>query len=257
MKRTTAIGYFVLGVGMELQGSVALVTGGAHRLGKAIVLALARAGAMIVVHYHRSSEQAEALLAELSALGVAGSTIAGDLADVGEVERVVDAAIARWGRLNLLVNSAGIWGATPIGSVTQARWDELLNTNLRSAFFAAQRAAPALRATHGAIVNIADVGALRPWRIHTPYLVSKGGLVTLTQALAKDLAPEVRVNAIAPGPVLLPNDWTAAQAERAAGSVLLGRVGTPEDVAQAVVYLAQAEYVTGVVLPVDGGQRLI
>jgi pteridine reductase len=170
---------------------------------------------------------------------------------------VVDEAIARWSRLDLLVNSAGIWGTDPIGSVTEARWAELLDINLRTAFFAAQRAAPALRAAHGAIVNIADVGALRPWRNHTPYLVSKGGLLTLTEALAKDLAPEVRVNAIAPGPVLLPNDWTAEQAERAARSVLLRRLGRAEDVAQAVIYLASADYVTGVILPVDGGQRLI
>ena len=170
---------------------------------------------------------------------------------------MVDAAIGHWGRLDLLVNSAGIWGSTPIGSVTEARWADLMDTNLRSAFFAAQRAAPALRAARGAIVNIADVGAIRPWRNHTPYLVSKGGLLTMTEALAKDLAPEVRVNAVAPGPVLLPNDWTDVQAEKSARSVLLGRLGSAEDVAQAVVYLASATYVTGVILPVDGGQRLI
>ena len=183
--------------------------------------------------------------------------MAGDLAIVAEAERVADQALARWGQLDLLVNSAGIWGSTPIGTVTQARWDELIEVNLRGAFFCAQRAAPALRAARGAIVNIADVGALRPWRNYTPYLVSKGGVVTLTEALAKDLAPEVRVNAVAPGPVLLPDGWTPAQAERAAASVLLKRLGSPEDVAAAVVYLAQADYVTGVVLPVDGGQRLV
>lgn len=242
---------------MELRGSVALVTGGAHRLGKAISLALARAGATVVVHYHRSAGHADALLAELRAIGAPARAIGGDLSDVGEAERMVDEALAHWGRLDLLVNNAGIWGATPIGSVTQARWDELLNTNLRGAFFVSQRAAPALRAARGAIVNIADVGALRPWRNHTPYLVSKGGVVTLTEALAKDLAPDVRVNAVAPGPVLLPDDWTAAQAERTARGLPLRRLGAPEDVAQAVLYLAQAEFVTGVVLPVDGGQRLI
>ena len=242
---------------MELNGQAALVTGGAHRLGKAIALALAQAGAKVAIHYHRSAARAEATLAELRATGVEAAAIQGDLAVVAEVERVVDTAIARWGRLDLLVNSAGIWGTTPIGSVDEARWTELLDTNLRSAFFAAQRAAPALRAARGAIVNIADVGALRPWRNHTPYLVSKGGLLTLTEALAKDLAPEVRVNAVAPGPVLLPDGWSTAQAEKAARSVLLGRVGSAEDVAQAVVYLAGATYVTGVTLPVDGGQRLI
>jgi pteridine reductase len=241
---------------MELTGRAALVTGAAHRVGKAIALALGRAGARVAIHYHRSAAQAGATQAELRALGVESTGIAGDLAQVAEVERVVDEATAHWGQLDILVNCAGIWGATPIGTVSEERRDELIDLNVRSAFFAAQRAAPALRATRGAIVNIADVGALRPWRNHTPYLVSKGGLITLTEALAKDLAPDIRVNAVAPGPVLLPDDWTEQQAERARHSVLLRRIGSPEDVAQAVVYLASAGYVTGVVLPVDGGQRL-
>jgi pteridine reductase len=241
---------------MDLRGSVALVTGGAHRLGRAIALALGRSGANVVIHYHRSAEQARTVVDELIGLGTKAASFSGDLAVVADVERVVDQAIACWDGLHLLVNNAGIWGSTPIGTVTEERWDELIATNTRSAFFAAQRAAPALRAARGAIINIADVGALRPWRNHTPYLVSKGGVITLTEALAKDLAPEVRVNAIAPGPVLLPDDWTPAQAESAAQTVLLRRIGSPDDIAQAVIYLAQAEYVTGVVLPVDGGNRL-
>jgi pteridine reductase len=241
---------------IDLHGSVALVTGGAHRLGRAIALALGQAGANVVVHYNRSAEQARVVLQDLEALGVQSAAVAGDLSRVAEVERVVDAAVARWGRLDVLVNNAGIWGSTPIGTVTEERWSELIDTNLRSAFFAAQRATPALRAAGGAIVNIADVGALRPWRNHTPYLISKGGIITLTEALAKDLAPEVRVNAVAPGAVLLPDDWTPEQIERATRNVPLKRLGRPEDVAQAVLYLAQADYVTGVVLPVDGGRRL-
>ena len=241
---------------MDLNGSVALVTGGAHRLGRAIALALGQAGANVVVHYNHSAEQARIVQQELEAFGVQAAAVGGDLARIAEVERVVDTAVARWGRLDLLVNNAGIWGSTPIGTVTERRWSELIDTNLRSAFFAAQRAAPALRATGGAIVNIADIGALRPWRNHTPYLVSKGGIITLTEALAKDLAPDVRANAVAPGPVLLPDDWTAEQVAQAARHIPLKRIGHPEDVAQAVLYLAQAEYVTGVVLPVDGGRRL-
>src|SRR6266511_6030577 len=241
---------------MDLHGSVALVTGGAHRLGRAIALALGRSGANVVIHYHRSAGQARTVVDELIGFGVEATCFSGDLAVVADVEQLVDRAIACWGRLNLLVNNAGIWGSTPIGTVTEERWDELIATNTRSAFFAAQRAAPALRAARGAIVNITDVGALRPWRNHTPYLVSKGGVVTLTEALAKDLAPEIRVNAIAPGPVLLPEDYTAEQAARAAESVLLRRLGSAEDVGAAVVYLAQADYVTGVILPVDGGYRL-
>jgi pteridine reductase len=242
---------------MDLHRRVVLVTGGAHRLGRAITLALAHAGANVAVHYHSSAEPASTLRDDVIKLGVEAMLVPGDLSVVAEAEQIVDTTLERWGRLDVVVNNAGIWGSTPIGSVSEARWDELLDTNLRSAFFVAQRAAPALREAHGAIVNIADVGALRPWLNHTPYLVSKGGVITLTQALAKDLAPEVRVNAVAPGPVLLPDGWTPEQAERAAKSVLLRRLGRAEDVAQAVVYLAQADFVTGVVLPVDGGQRLI
>jgi pteridine reductase len=169
---------------------------------------------------------------------------------------VIDTAVARWGQLDVLVNNAGIWENTPIGAITEERWSALIDTNLRSAFFAAQRATPALRSARGAIVNIADVGALRPWRNHTPYLVSKGGIITLTKALAMDLAPDVRVNAVAPGAALLPDDWTPEQVARATRNVPLQRLGRPEDVAQAVLYLAQADYVTGVVLPVDGGRHL-
>jgi pteridine reductase len=241
---------------IDLHGSVALVTGGAHRLGRAIALAFGQAGANVVVHYNSSAEQAQAVLDELAALGVQAASVAGDLSRVAEAERVVDTAVARWGRLDVLVNNAGIWGSTPIGTVTEERWSELIDTNLRGAFFVAQRATPALRAARGAIVNIADVGALMPWRNHTPYLISKGGIITLTEALAVDLAPEVRVNAVAPGAVLLPDDWKPEQVERATRNVPLKRLGHPEDVAQAVLYLAQADYVTGVVLPIDGGRRL-
>ncbi|HEU5099901.1 MAG TPA: SDR family oxidoreductase [Roseiflexaceae bacterium] len=241
---------------MDLHGTVALVTGGAHRLGRAIALGLGQGGANVVVHYNRSDEQARQVVRELEQLGVRAIAIGGDLSRVPEVERVVDAAVEHWGRLDVLVNNAGIWGATPLGTVSEQRWDELIDTNLRSVFFAAQRAAPALRKASGAIINIADVGALRPWLNHTPYLVSKGGVITLTEVLAKDLAPEVRVNAVAPGAVLLPDDWTPEQVGRSTRNVPLKRLGRPEDVAQAVVYLAQADYVTGVVLPVDGGRRL-
>ena len=241
---------------MDLHERVALVTGGAHRLGRAIAIGLGQAGANVVVHYNRSADQARLVVQELELFGVQATAVGGDLSRVSEVERVVDTAVARWGRLDVLVNNAGIWGKTPIGTVTEQRWNELIDTNLRSAFFAAQRAAPALRTAGGSVVNIADVGALRPWLNHTPYLISKGGIITLTEALAKDLAPHVRVNAVAPGPVLLPDDWTPEQAERATRNVPLKRLGRPEDVAQAVLYLVRAEYVTGVVLPVDGGQRL-
>lgn len=241
----------------DLKGTVVLVTGGAHRLGRAIALGFARAGADVIIHYHRSAAEAEATLAELRGLGVRAAALQADLSDVAQAEHLADAALAQWGRLDGLVNSSGVWGATPIGEATPEQWDQFVNLNLRGAFFLTQRAVPALRAARGAVVNIADAGALRPWRNYTPYLISKGGLLTMTEALAKDLAPEVRVNAVAPGPVLLPDGWGAEQAQRAAKSTLLRRVGSPDDVADAAVFLARADYITGAVLPVDGGNQLL
>ena len=240
---------------MQLHGKVALVTGGAHRLGRAIALALAGAGANVIIHYNSSPTPAEATLAELRALGTEAHALSADLGDLSALEQMVDRAIAHWGQLDVLVNNAGIWGATPIGTVTAERWAELFDINVRSAFFATQRAAAALRATQGCVVNIADVGIFSPWRNHTPYLTSKGAVASMTEVLAKDLAPEVRVNAIAPGPVLLPEDWTEEQREQSRKGVLLQRLGTPEDIGQAALYFATASYVTGVVMPVDGGQR--
>ncbi len=241
---------------MDLNGKAVLVTGGARRLGRAIAIELGRAGVRVAIHYNASSAPAEEVLGELRSLGVEAIAIAGDLADVAACEQVVDTALGRWGGLDVLVNNAGIWGATPIGEVTAERWDELHHTNLRAMFFLAQRAAPALRASRGAIVNIADVGIFRPWKNYVPYLVSKGGVATLTVALAKDLAPEVRVNAIAPGPVLMPEDYSDEQKQRAADSALLKRLGSAEDIAHAARFLIEADYITGVVLPVDGGQLL-
>ena len=235
---------------------IALVTGGAHRLGRAIALALADTGVHIAIHYHSSSDKAQAILTELHARGVESMHIPGDLSDTNAAEHIVDQVLQRWGRLDILVNNAGIWGPTPIGTVTAEGWDELLNTNLRGAFFVSQRAAKALRASLGCIINIADIGVERPWGNHVPYLVSKGGIVTLTRALARDLAPEVRVNAIAPGTVLMPENYTEEQNRRAAANTLLKRVGSAEDIGQAAVYLSQASYVTGVVLAVDGGASI-
>lgn len=241
---------------MHLDRRVALVTGGAHRLGRAIVLALADAGAHIALHYHRSEAAAQSTLAELAARGVETCALRGDLTQVAEAERVVDAAVSRWGHLDLLVCSAGIWERTPLETVTEAQWDALYALNVRSVFFLARRAAPHLRAARGAIVAIADVGILTTWKHYTPYLSSKAALAMLMQNLARELAPDVRVNTIAPGPVLLPDDWDEQQSAKAARSTLLQRIGRAEDVAEAVLYLAQADYVTGVMLPVDGGQRL-
>ncbi len=241
---------------MKLHDRVALVTGGAHRLGRAIALALAEAGAHIALHYHSSVEKANATIADIQALGVQAAPIAGDLSSVGEAERIVDAAIAQWDRLDVLVCSAGVWGQTPVGSVDAEWWDNVFAINARAPFFMAQRAAPYLRAARGSLVAVADSGITGSWKGYTPYLASKAALAMMVQNLASDLAPNVRVNAIAPGPVLLPDDWDAEQHAKIARTTLLDRVGRAEDVAKAAVFLASADYITGATLPVDGGQRL-
>lgn len=241
---------------MELAGKVALVTGGAHRLGRAIVLALAGQGMRVVLHYHRSRDLAEQTAAAAQALGAEVVLVQGDLASVAETERVATEALAAWGRLDLLVLSAAIFFPTPLGSVAEQQWDALFDTNLKGPFFLAQAAAPALRADGGgAIVTMLDTGVDMAWRDYTPYLLTKAALAMLTRQLAKELAPAVRVNGIAPGPVLLPADATAERIARSESQTLLKRLGHPDEIGRAVLYLAQSDYVTGVIIPVDGGQR--
>lgn len=242
---------------MSLQGKVALVTGGAQRLGRAIGLALAAAGADLMIHYYSSADAAKATLASVRAHGVRAALTKGDLMRVEDAEEVVDTTLATFERLDLLVCNAGIWGATPLGSVSPEQWDRLYALNARAPFFMAQRAAPHLRATQGCVVATVDAGIHWAWKNYTPYLSSKAALAMVVQNLARDMAPDVRVNGVAPGPVLLPDDWTEEQRARVAATTLLKRLGSAEDVAAAVVYLASASYVTGVVLPVDGGQRLV
>ncbi|MFW5940516.1 MAG: SDR family oxidoreductase [Chloroflexota bacterium] len=241
---------------MELQGKVVLVTGGARRLGKVLALRAAEAGAGVIVHYHRSQKEAEETVAEVQRTGGLATAVGGDLSRVGEVERVVTEAAATWGRLDVLINSAAVFFETPLGTVSEAQWDELLGANLKGAFFCAQSAAREMqRGAGGVIVNLVDTGVYIHWRGYTPYLISKAGVVQMTYALAKELAPAIRVNAVALGPLLLPDGHSEEEAERFAAVTLLQRLGSPEALADAVLYLVGADYITGVVLPVDGGQR--
>lgn len=234
---------------------VALVTGGARRLGKAIALALAEDGFNIALHYHQSAEESQRTADELRQRGAEVMLVHGDLSVVPEAERVVDEAAAAWGRLDVLINSAAIFFRTPLDEVQEKQWDALLDTNLKGPFFCARRAAQAMHPTGGVIINFADIGTELAWKEFTPYLISKAGIEQMTYGMARELAPNIRVNAIAPGVVLMPDGVTEKQTERAANSTLLRRIGGAEAVVDAVLYLVHAEYVTGVVLPVDGGQR--
>lgn len=245
----------------DLAGQTALVTGGARRIGAALVRTLHAAGANVVVHCRRSRADADALAAELEAAR-AGSTrvVAADLQEPEACARVVDDAIDAWERLDIVVNNASTFYPTPVGAIDAASFDDLVGSNLRAPTFVAQAAAPALAATGGCIVNLADVHGLRPLDRYPVYCAAKAGLVMLTRALARELAPNVRVNAIAPGSILWPegpagDDPAVRQAVLEATP--LARQGEPADVAGALMYLVRdARFVTGQVLAVDGGRGL-
>jgi pteridine reductase len=242
---------------MDLNGKAALVTGGAVRVGKAIALAFAAAGADVVINYHSSADAAIQTVAEIEALGRRALAVKADVSQGSQVQLLIDAAVERMGRLDVLVNSASLWRRTPWAEIDEAAWDQLVDIALKGPFLCARAAAPHLTAhSDGAIVNIVDLSSIIPFRNYLPHSAAKAGLLNLTYSLAMELAPTVRVNAIAPGPVLPPPEYTEQQVQAAARRTLIGRWGTAEDVAQAAVFLTQAPYITGVMLPVDGGERL-
>jgi len=212
----------------------------------------------VIVHYHRSAADAARLCESLNGARADTATmLRADLLDLGQCAELVHTAQAFRGRLDALVNNASAFYPTPVDSATPEQWEELLNSNLRAPFFLACEAAAALRANRGCIVNIGDIHGLRPLRKHAVYSIAKAGIVMLTQALAKELAPEIRVNAVAPGAVLWPEDMDAELRERIVSHTMLKRAGTPEDVAKAVRFLIlDADYLTGQVLAVDGGRTL-
>lgn len=243
---------------MELQGKVALVTGSGIRVGRRIALALAERGANLAVHYNTSLDPANETAAHARDLGVEAEPFRCDLAETGNIAGLIDSIDDRWGRLDVLVNSAAIFPRTPWGSIDEATWDRTMDVNLKAPFFTAWHAARLMkRGGGGKIVNIADWAGLRPYVNYAPYVIAKGGVITMTKALAKELAPEIAVNAVAPGPVLLPEDFDEDAAERIRKATLLERLGSPDDIAAAVLFLVEgSDFVTGHVLVVDGG-RLI
>jgi pteridine reductase len=243
---------------VELTGRAALVTGAGRRLGQAIAVGLARAGCDVAVHFHRSEAGAAETAAAVAAAGRRTALVRGDLADAGIARNLAPrVAESLGGRLDVVVSSAAVMVRQPVEQITPQSWDETLDLNLRGAFFVAQGAIPFLRAARGKIVFLADVAAFEPWPNYLPHGVSKAGLVLLTRTLARALAPEIAVNAVAPGPVLLPEDWDQDTHARFAQSTPLARLGHPDDVVAAVRFLLEGtDFVTGTTLVVDGG-RLI
>jgi len=244
---------------LPLAGRCVLITGGAKRLGAAIGRRLHAAGANVVVHYHQSRPAADALVAEFEALR-AGSALAvrADLHQVAHLPDLAQAALARFARLDVLVNNASTFYPTPVGSITLQQFDDLIGTNLRAPLFLSQAAAPALRESRGLIINMVDIHGRRPLKAHPVYSSAKAGLIMLTKSLARELGPEIRVNGIAPGPVLWPErDLDAALKEDIVARTALKRSGSPEDIASAAYFFAaEAPYVTGQVIAVDGGRSL-
>jgi pteridine reductase len=243
-----------------VQGKVVLITGGAKRVGAATCRRLHAAGANLMLHYRASAGEARLLQAELNHQRKDSvALIQADLLDVMKLNSLIDQTLQTFGKLDALVNNASSFYPTPIGEIGTADWEDLVGTNLRAPLFIAQAAAPALKKAQGAIVNITDIHAERPLKNYVVYSVAKAGLVGLTRSLARELAPEVRVNAVAPGPILWPDDeaFDELSRQRIISHTPLRREGTPEDIAKAVYYLlAEATYVTGETINVDGGRHV-
>lgn len=238
---------------------VALVTGAAHRVGAEIVRWLHQAGLNIIIHYRSSDCGASALQAELQRQRPDSvALLQGDLLHTDALPQLVQQAYQQWGRLDLLVNNASTFYPTAVGTITEQQWDDLMGSNLKAPLFLSQAAAPYLRVTEGAIVNIVDIHAQRPLSGYPLYSVAKAGLAMLTQALAMELGPEIRVNGVAPGAILWPeNDIDSATKTEILARTCLKRQGSPTDIARAVLYLFRdAPYTTGQVLAVDGGRSI-
>jgi NAD(P)-dependent dehydrogenase (short-subunit alcohol dehydrogenase family) len=242
---------------MDLDDRVALVTGAGVRVGAALAQGLAEAGCHVALHYHRSRGPAGETAATVRATGREAALLQADLTDAVAARDLADRVLKAFGRLDIVINSAAVMERQPIEAVTPASWDRTFQINLRAPFFVVQGAIEVLRRARGHVINIADVAAYRPWPAYVPHSASKAGLVMLTRALARALAPDVQVNAVAPGPVLLPADWGDDEMRQTVARVPLGRLGHPDDVVSAVRYLLGAgDYVTGTTLVVDGGELL-
>lgn len=241
---------------MDLTGRVALVTGAGRRLGQALAIGVARAGCDVAVHYHTSLAGAEATARAVRDAGRRAELLPGDLRDPKVARALPDRAVTTLGRLDVLVNSAAVMVRGEFDAVTPEDWNDALALNLTAAFFTSQGAAPHLRKARGKIINLADIAGFEVWPAYLPLNVSKAGMVMLTQGLARVLAPEIAVNAVAPGAVLPPDDWPEDARAHLADTTPLKRLGTPDDVVRAVLFLLEHDYITGTVLPVDGG-RLI
>lgn len=243
----------------QLDNKVALVTGSARRIGAEAIRTLHTEGANVVVHYRSSSEDAEKLCAEINAIRKDSCmTIQADLTEVAKLPQIIEQVINKMGRLDILVNNASTFYPTPVGEITEAQWDDLMGSNLKAPLFLSQAAIPYLKANKGCIVNIVDVHGFRPMKGYPVYSSAKAGLLMLTQSLAREFGPEVRVNGVAPGAILWPEmENNQSDQDSLLAKTALKREGSPEDIAKVILFLVKdAPYITGQVVPVDGGRML-
>lgn len=240
---------------MKLEGRTALVTGAGHRVGRALAVALGAQRMNVAVHYNKSANEAEETVGIISGSGGRARSFGADLSDAESPQRLLSDVANEFGTLHVLVNSAAVMKRHAFGSITTADWDETMSLNLRAPFFMTQAAA-AHMTEGGAVVNIADLAAFENWPSYIPHSISKGGVVKMTEGLARVLAPSIRVNAIAPGAVLLPDEWSDKTGERLSDTTPLHRLGDPQDVVDAMLYLLHSDFVTGETIIVDGGRRI-
>jgi len=242
-----------------LTGKAALITGAARRVGATIARKLHAAGANVVLHYRSSTEASEALAHELNEIRPNSVVLVeADLLDLSQLQTLPAIATSNFGTLDILVNNASTFYPTPVGDITEIDWNDLIGTNLKAPLFLSQAASAALRISNGLIVNIADIHGMRPLSRHPVYSVAKAGVIMLTLSLARELGPSIRVNAVAPGPVMWPEDGMDRELQtRIVDRTALKRPGSPDDVARAVLFFAtEAPYITGQVLAVDGGRSV-
>ena len=243
---------------MELTGKTALVTGASKRIGRAIALALAKKGAHIVLHFSTSKDEAQKTAADITALGVKCRIIQADLSKSADIGKMVSELKKDSVKIDALVNSASLYFKTPPDSADEKQWDTLMDVNLKAPYLLSLAIGREMvKGSGGKIVNIADWSGFRPYKDFIAYCATKGGLITLTKSLARDFAPKVSANAVAPGPVLAPPDMGEEEKAAIAKTTALGKWGKPEDVANAVIFLVENDFVNGIVLVVDGGRSIV
>ena len=243
---------------MNLKGKTALVTGGAKRIGRTIALSLARKGANIVLHYSASKDEAQKTSLDITALGVTCRLAQADLSKPSDIQNMIVNLKKDSVKIDVLINNASLYFKTPVESADENGWDTLMDVNLKAPYLLSLAIGREMvQGSGGKIVNIADWSGFRPYKDFMAYCATKGGLITLTKSLARDFAPKVSANAVAPGPVLAPPDMDDKEKEAIAKTTALGRWGKPEDVANAVIFLVENDFVNGIVLVVDGGRSIV